>query len=284
MLWHALVNLWLSRHIVPVDPERGEPEETEADGPEPSPPSGYVDMLGQVDLDDAFWASFIDLTGPAGKVVERGKPRRRRTRKLSALTRIVWHQTSFAWRTYLALKAARKYSGHHKINAHVCIDRDGSILLLHGFLFYLATANAYNSSCLSIEIMGNFEGELGQGNWYKPEKFGAHRPERIQLIRARQLTLWLMDPEQGPADAELPPMLREWRTSVRKHGNPLKWVNPHKMATDDRPLDCGSESWYHVGEWSAACVPGLGIGPSAGRGEPLPDEWRSPPPTPPLPA
>lgn len=242
----------------------------------------YEDMLGDVELDDEFFGSFVDLTSKSNVKDSKGRRRRKGVRKWKKLLRFCWHQTAFTWKPYRWLKANRKWSSHHKINAHICMDTDGAILLLHNFMYYLWTANSFNRDCISIEIMGNFEGLLGSGNWYKPDKFGRGRPTRIQLVRSRQLTKWLLDPEQGPADDELPKPLLEWRQAVRELGfNPLKWDNTHRQATNDRPLDCGSECWYHVVLWGADKIESLTVGPEAGKGQEIPDEWSEKPVAPP---
>jgi len=242
----------------------------------------FEDMIGDVVLDDAFWSSFEDLTSKSNVLDDEGRRRRKGTRKVAALVRECWHQTAFTWRPYRELRAAKKFSSHHKINAHLCFDTDGAILLVHPLLAYLWTANSFNPDCLSFEIMGNFEGILGTGNWYKPDKFGRARPTRIQIIRARQMTIWLMDPEQGPADDKLPDPLREWRLACRKlGGSPLKWVNAHRQATDDREIDCGSELWYHVVRWAVEKIASLSVGPERGKGMKIPSEWMAKPVVPP---
>lgn len=245
----------------------------------------YEDMIpaSEYALDDAFFASFIDLTSKSNVQTENGR-RRKGVRKMSGLLRLCWHQTAFVWRPYLESLRLKKYTAHHKMNAHALIDSDGSILLLHNFMYYLWTANAFNPDCLSIEILGNFEAIQGSGKWYKGDKFGRARPTREQIIRCRQLTIWLYDPEQGPANDQLPKPLLEWRLHVRKYGNPLAWVNTHRESTDDRSSDCGSEIWYHVIEWAYWFFKGgLTQGPKKGRGETIPTVWRAKPPAPPLP-
>lgn len=233
----------------------------------------YVDTIGPTVPDDEFFASFVDLTAVSNVLDEKGRRRRKLVRRPAECKRLVWHQTSFRWEPYRELKAAGEYTGHHKINAHACFDTDGTILLIHPLFSYLWTANAFNPSCLSFEIMGNFEGQLGKGNWYKPDKFGRHRPTAIQLIRARQMTAWLCAPDFGPGDDELPKPLREWRLACQTEGAELKWVNPHRGATDDRDNDPGSEVWGQVAQWSIA--EGLvAEGPLAGKGRPTPPEWR----------
>lgn len=249
----------------------------------PPPMLGYEDMIdeSECELDDAFYACFIDLTAKSNIQTKSGR-RRKGTRQFKRLTRFCWHQTAFVWRPYRVSKALKKYTTHHKMNAHVMVDSDGTILLLHNFKYYLWTANTFNPDCLSIEVLGNFEGIQGSGKWYKGDKFGRARPSREQIIRCRQLKKWLLDPEQGPADADLPKPLLEWRQGVRKYGNPLKWTNTHREATDDRNADCGSELWYHVGEWSFAKTK-LTHGLKKGRGKMLPPEWSVKPPAPPVP-
>jgi hypothetical protein len=254
----------------------------------PPPPSVFLvplfeDMIGDVVLDEDFWLSFEDLTSKSNVLDEKGRRRRKGTRKIAALVRLCWHQTAFTWKPYRVLKAAKKFSNHNKINAHVCFDTDGTILLVHPLLAYLWTANTFNPDCLSFEIMGNFEGILGTANWYLPDKFGRARPTRLQILRARQLTKWLLAPEQGPPDDKLPAPLREWRLGVRELGrNPLKWVNAHRQATDDRGLDCGSECWYHVVRWTVERHPTMSVGPEKGRGMKIPSEWMAKPAVPPL--
>jgi hypothetical protein len=265
---------------VPPPPSVSRPPSTE---PASSVPGAYEDMIGDVELDDGFWASFVDLTSKSNFKDGNGRRRRKGKRRWKNLTRICWHQTAFTWKTYRELKASKSWSSHHKINSHVCVDTDGTILLIHNFLYYLWTANSFNTDCLSFEIMGNFEGELGTGNWYRPDTFGRARPERIQIVRSRQLTKWLMNPELGPSDEDLPKPLLEWRQAVRDLGfNPLKWNNAHRQATSGRVLDCGSECWYHVVMWGIAKLEGLSEGPEKGKGMKIPPEWYEKPPVPPL--
>lgn len=242
----------------------------------------YEEMIGDIVLDDDFYSCFIDLTNKSNVKDEKGRRRRKGVRRHDALTRICWHQTAFTWKPYRVLAAARKWSGHHQINAHACFDTDGTILLIHNFFYYLWTANSYNTSCLSFEVMGNFEGVLGSGKWYKADKFGRARPGRIQMVRARQMTQWLLDPERGPGDDKLPQPLLEWRTACRKHGNPLKWNNAHRESTDDRGGDCGSELWYHVAFWGIENTK-LEHGPKMGNGMDIQDDWWSRPIAAPLP-
>lgn len=243
----------------------------------------YEDMIGDVELDDDFWNSFVDLTDKSNVKDEKGRRRRKGTRPFKNLVRICWHQTAFTWKPYKILKALKQWSSHHKINAHACFDTDGTILLVHNFFYYLWTANAFNKDCLSFEVMGNYEGELGTGNWYRPDTFGRARPERIQIIRCRQMIKWLLDPEQGPADDKLPKPLLEWRLGCREHGNPLKWNNTHRESSDGRVLDCGSELWYHVGAWGIDACQALSHGPKRGKGMDLPNSWWQKPIVPPLP-
>lgn len=233
----------------------------------------YEEMIGDVELDDDFWNCFVDLTGKSNVKDAKGRRRRKGRRKFTNLVRICWHQTAFTWKAFKILKALKKWSSHHKINAHACFDTDGAILLIHNFFYYLWTANAFNKDCLSFEVMGNYEGELGTGNWYKPDTFGRARPKRIQIIRCRQMMKWLMDPEQGPADDKLPKPLLEWRLGCREHGNPLKWNNTHRESSSGRVLDCGSELWYHVGRWGIENCEGMSHGPKRGKGMDLPDLW-----------
>lgn len=266
------------------DKDRAPPATPVAPRPPVVGPSKYDDMIGEVELDDEFWACFIDLTAKSNVLDKEGRRRRKGSRPWKNLKRICWHQTSFTWRPRRESMAEGRFSGHHQINAHACFDTDGVILLIHNFMYYLWTANAFNIDCFSFEIMGNFEGNLGSGNWYKGDTFGRARPKRIQIIRARQLTKWLMNPELGPEDDKLPKPLLEWRKAVRQLGsNPLKWNNTHRQATDDRVLDCGSECWYHIVMWGVAALPGLSVGPEKGRGKKIPVEWTERPAFEPLP-
>jgi len=249
----------------------------------PPPGIAYEDMIdpSEYELDDAFFNCFIDLTAKSNVETDKGR-RRKGTRKFTRLVRFCWHQTAFIWRPYLVSKAQKRYTTHHKMNAHILFDVDGMIIIIHNFFYYLWTANAFNPDCISIEVLGNFEGIQGSGKWYKGDKFGRVRPTREQIIRCRQFTIWMLDPEQGPADDKLPKPLLEWRLGVREHGNPLKKVNTHRESSGDRAGDCGSELWYHVGEWTMAKT-AMVHGEKKGKGETLPPEWSAKPPAPPLP-
>src|SRR3990172_8108247 len=100
-------------------------------------------MIGGTELDDSFWASFVDLTAKSNVKDSEGRRRRKGMRLLKNLKRICLHQTAFTWRPYRETKANGKRSGHHQINAHICFDTDGSILLIHNFAYYLWTANSF---------------------------------------------------------------------------------------------------------------------------------------------
>lgn len=248
------------------DPGYDVDHETDDDDEERDPlPDPFESTLVEVDeqpepeepepviiLSDDFWACFVDLTGKANVKDKRGRRRRKGKRKWTVLDCVVWHQTAFTWRPW----RKGKWSSHHKVNAHALFDTNGAILLLHNLLHYLWTANGFNRRCLSFEIMGNFEGEQGKGNWYRPDKFGRARPAAIQIKRCRQFMYWLMNPEEGPEDSALPKPLLEWRLAVREYGNPLKFVYAHrqsgvsgKTGKASRPLDPGSEVWVKVGVW-----------------------------------
>lgn len=228
------------------------------------PESGFVDMLPPHDALDA--SMVLDLTAWSPEV------NRKATRAWSALERIVWHQTGFAWTPARQLRAEKRYSGHHKINSHICIDTDGTVILIHPLPAYLWTANAFNRDCISVEIMGNFEGVLGHGNWYRPDTFGRHRPRAIQLQRARALTEWLDNPH--------PLGIPEFDRYAEAHGAGPLLVNAHRNATDDRDIDPGSEIWFHVCEWAISRL-GLKEGSPRGRGRSTPDAWRQRPAVPP---
>lgn len=220
--------------------------------PERKHPPPACKLLDLPDL--PFWNSIVDLTDKSNVKDSKGRRRRKGRRRWDRLRRLVWHQTGFAWKTW----KQGKWSSHHKINAHICIDTNGKILLLHPLWAYLWTANGFNPECLSIEIMGNFEGVEGAGNWYKPEKFGYGHPKAIQIKRCRQLTYWLLHPEMGLGDTTVPKPLLEWRVAVRRLGrNPLKFVHAHRQSgyssttkQANRLLDPGSKVWSEVGVWA----------------------------------
>lgn len=232
--------------------------------------NGYLDHLPEPVLDKDFYDSLVDLTKESNVKDSKGRRRRKGVRKWERLVRLVWHQTAFRWSKW----QSGKRSSHHKMRAHICIDVDGKILLIHNFMYYLWTANVFNKDCISIEIMGNFEGvQGGSADWYKPSRFGKHRPFDIQLIRARQLTAWLLDPSEKPIGT-LPKPMEEWRKACAKlEGSPIKFVNAHNNATDDRPIDPGSEVWYNVCEWAIQFYKQLSFGGVAGRGKLNPPEW-----------
>lgn len=223
----------------------------------------------------AFWESTVDLTDKSNVKDSSGSRRRKGVRTADDVNCLVWHQTGFTWRPW----EKRKWSSHHKINAHLCIDTNGNILVLHPFFQKLWTANGFNSSCVSIEIMGNFEGEQGTGNWYKPEKFGYGRPTEAQITSARALTCVLANPGMIPDDA--PAAFLEWRRCKSGTSAPLTYVYAHRQSgtrggKPTRPLDPGSEVWQKVGQWAVVhyrlsdggdgfCLPGA---------LPIPESWK----------
>ena len=153
-----------------------------------------------------------------------GKVKRTRYRKrdIAKVQTAVVHQVG----------AERKASSsrHKFITAQRVTRADGARLKIHPLSCRLVCSNGFDRRphhAVGIEVVGNFEGEDGSGNWYKPKKFGRGRASIEQLV--------------GLAFE-----LASIRAEVAAAGGRLRLVAPHRVSgrnrdgKPNRPLCPGS--------------------------------------------
>lgn len=152
----------------------------------------------------------------------------------------------------------------HKVTCHRAIGPAGNRYKVHPLDRRLVCTNRVDRApyhCIGIEVLGNFEGDAGQGNWYKPDRFGYGQLGAAQLEALRQ---------------EIESIVRE----VEAMGGVVVGILPHrtvgrnKRGKPNRPICCGSAIWSGAGEWAGAelglAVPGKDW---ALGGLPVKDSW-----------
>lgn len=216
------------------------------------------DFSGETDFE------IVDLEPKATRVTyANGKRKRKRYRwspvdlsKLQVL--IVLHQTG------VERSEATTSKRGHLVTCHRLIGPTGVRYRVHPLDCRLVAANRLDRSpwhAISIEVGGNFEGTDGDGDWYKPERFGRGRAGNAQLAACRLEVAEIID-------------------EVEAMGGQVVGIAPHRISgrnrkgRPNRPLCCGSRVWAHVGEHAGA-VQGLRVPApefSVG-GLVVPDEW-----------
>lgn len=183
-----------------------------------------------------------------------------RMRDLSEVTCFVLHQNGFSWHEDNPLR--------DKIKAHFQMWRSGRITQNAHILARLrSSSNGANAGCIGLEFDGNFAG-TPDGNFFKPEKYGAHHITPEQVAAARRLIRTIC--------GLLPSIKNVF--AHRQFGVSAKTGKPN------RPICPGHEIWTHVGEWAKAELH-LGDGGPEWRfvlngkdhGLPIPDSWRGKP-------
>jgi hypothetical protein len=138
------------------------------------------------------------------------------------LRRIVLHQNGFTWK--------QDNPKRFKIRAHAQFWGSGRVTQNYDPLARLrVSSNNANGSCVALEFSGNFEGDPGRGNFYKPEKFGrAYLTDEAIDAGLRYIRdLVSAFPSINEINAH-----RQW--GVNKKGKP------------NRPLCCGWEIWHKI--------------------------------------
>lgn len=155
------------------------------------------------------------------------------------------------------------------VTGHRVIGPAGERMRIHPPNRRLVAANRLDRRrfhAVSIEMSGNFEGIDGNGNWYKPHKFGAARASVSQILACRQEVIALRDELREDYGVERIYMLAPHRVSGR-----------NKRGVPNRTLDPGSRVWSLVGEWCARHagfpIPGPG---ARWAGAPIEDDWHGP--------
>jgi hypothetical protein len=206
-------------------------------------------------LDDSFFEAIVDNRDIAPK------DKRKKKRKLSAITAVVVHQTAANRTQETALRKSKN------VTCHVLVTPGGSVCINHPWEAYLYAGDLFNSFAVHVEFTGNFEGHPGKDDFYKPEKFGRSVPTDIQILRGRQVLKWLIHEEK--LDITMVLAHRQARTKMKsKNGN---W----KVA---KVLDPGWQIYSMVVMW-AERVLGLERRPqwTLGNGATIPESWENPP-------
>ena len=219
----------------------------------PPPPSASVP--GRMVMDDAFYESFVDNRAIAPK------DKRKRRRKLSAITAVVLHQTAAQRSQENALRKSKN------VTCHILITPGGNVFLNHPWEAYLYAADLFNKFSISIEFTGNSEGHPNKGDWYKPEKFGRGEPTDIQILRGKQVIQWFIYEE----NLNITMVLAHRQARTKKKNKNGRW----KVA---KVLDPGWRIYSTVAMW-AERVLNLNRRPqwTLGNGATIPDVWEEPP-------
>ena len=179
----------------------------------------------------------------SGKAFSRKTPR-----DLSEIDSIVLHQMGFSRGS-----DPTKYLG---VPAHFIVLPDGTVGQLHDFETYLYTSNGLNSRSIGVAIAGNFPNV--DGEWWKPEKFGADRPTAAQINAIQGLIRYI-----GQA--------------LEDQGEKLRGVFAHRQSSAAKRNDPGPDVWRGVSPVFAD----LGLEDvsdfSIDSGSPIPDAWKSDP-------
>lgn len=185
---------------------------------------------------------------------KRGRDNVIRMRKPWEVTAWVLHQNGFDWREMNALR--------DKIRAHFQIWESGKITQNASILARLrSSSNGANRFCIAIEFDGNFEGNPGKGNFWKPERYGQAHLTVAQIMAARHLIRAVND---------MMPSMR----SVYAH----RQFGVAGNGKPNKPLCPGHEIWTHVGEWAKATFDYSDGGHLwSSRGTAIPDDWRGVP-------
>lgn len=181
-----------------------------------------------------------------------------RMRSPDEVTCWVLHQNGFRWKPTNPLR--------DKIKAQFQIWECGKITQNAHILARLrSSSNGANAGAISIEFDGNFEGNPGRGNFYKPEKYGRHTLSQAQIVAARTLITTV--------NGMLPSIKRIF--AHRQFGVSSKTGKPN------RPICPGHNIWTEIGEWAKNEFDLTDGGPGwvftlngKQRGLPIPDDWR----------
>jgi hypothetical protein len=188
------------------------------------------------------------------------KKNRIKERREDQITGVVLHQTGCVLR--------KENLRILNIKAHYVIHPDGDIWQLHPVTSYLYSANAFNVSTLSIEIIGNFEGDMGKGNLFKPDVFGKSVLQKATILATRRLLGFL----------------------TLYSGLPIQYIFAHRQSgfssvtkRPNRQIDPGEEIWREIGEWGKRALNLSDGGENYTKGGlPIPKNWLQPPLTPDL--
>lgn len=169
-----------------------------------------------------------------------------RMRPPAMVTTIVVHQMGFSW--------ADTNPMWPQVKAHFAVQQSGTVLKLHDPLMRLRYGSGVaNPYCVSVENEGNYPSARGQ--WFKPEKFGAHE---------------LADyPAQVHAARELITSLVQQLPSITN-------ITAHRTVQGTKSNCCGPALYREVVMW-AVREHGLVESTHLITGLSIPDTWRGEP-------
>lgn len=120
-----------------------------------------------------------------------------------------------------------------KVTCQSAIGPEGVRYRVHPPFARLIASNRMDRSpyhTINIEVLGNFEGVEGKGNWYKPERLGYGE---------------LGEQQAGALEAEI----RYWIDWCHEHGIEVYMIAPHRISgrsssgKPNRQICCGSGPW-----------------------------------------
>lgn len=218
-------------------------------------PQTWAKLLAYVDLyaDDPKFLTTPDR--PYEGIVDlRNKHERARhfkcRRRLDTVSGIVLHQTGCTM--------PEKAEGWARLNAHIGINRDGTVILVNDFADWIWHAQGLSATTIGVEIAGNYPGLIGHpASLWKPG--GGPHSLTPEMKRGMAIALTWID------------------TECARLGIIIKGVYAHRQAKNTRQADPGEEIWMAAGiPWQAHFgVTDGGNDFKVGTGAPIPKEWDS---------
>ena len=174
-------------------------------------------------------------------------------RKWTTCNTIMIHQTATPMKAKTFLN----------IPVHGGVDSNGIIVNLHDPTYVLWHGNSGNSFSIGIEVACRAAGIEGNMDtlWMHPDfKKKGLKPKDV----VREATDYQIE-----AAKEL---CRYYINLVKENGGEIKYIMPHRLATNTRTSDCGSRLWKKIAieimnEFN------LKVHPVVGKGEKLPQAW-----------
>ena len=126
---------------------------------------------------------------------------------------------------------------------HTVILPDAHRARLHPANIRLVAGNRLDRApfhTIHIEVAGNFEGDEGAGNWWKPEKFGYGEPTEMQVFAAREEVRYYTEEIVPALGGKVIGCVSHRISGVNRKGKP------------NRNLCCGWRLHGGVVEWSGA--------------------------------
>lgn len=173
--------------------------------------------------------------------------KRHGTRKWADITGITLHQTG---------TSSMGSSAVPKVTAHLLVQQDGKVYLLHPLDAYLWHGDTLNKDTVGIEVVGNFRSDPNdEDSWWRPgggpTTLGSK--QRAGLQKAISYAVG----------------------KVKEKGGKITHVYAHRQGAEDRGIDPGAEIWKHGAIWARSRYR-LDSGPrgyTRGSGKPIPPYW-----------